>query len=178
MCTFSQCAVLPRLLSSLQCFTSTQRRIRNFIRDSTWSKSGFGSKPSVATSTHVPSRAMCPRCPSTNCDLLLHASYREYRLRHKICPRSNTRHLPQRSRLKLRPTTPSLSLHRNHHAVSLSSPQMEPHRLNPVQMRVYELPQFLFYINTIGSHMQQDADFSEAPPHLGAPFPLREAVHR
>ena len=80
MCTYSQCAVLTRLLSSLQFYKSTQRRIKNFIRDSTGSKSGFGSKPPVATSTHVPSRAMCPRCLSTNSDLLLHAPYCEYRL--------------------------------------------------------------------------------------------------
>ena len=32
--------------------------------------------------------------------------------------------------------------------LSLSSPQMKSNRLNPVQMHVYELPQFLFYINT------------------------------
>ena len=29
----------------------------------------------------------------------------------------------------------------------------------------------------IGSHMQQDMGISWAPPHLGAPFPLFDAVH-
>ena len=69
MCTYSQCAVLTRLLSSLQFYKSTQRRIRNFIRDSTRSKSGFGSKPQVATKYLVPS-CHVPRCPSTVSDLV------------------------------------------------------------------------------------------------------------
>ena len=112
MCTFSQSVVLARLLSSLQFYRSTRRRfsVKNIVRDSAGSKSGCRSTPPVATSTHVPSRAMCraPPVPSVICFCTRFTA-------STVSPQDQshgaTRRLPQRSRIKRRPNTPSLRLH-------------------------------------------------------------------
>ena len=59
MSAFSQSVVLTRLLSRLQFCKATRRQVsvRNIVRDSAGSKSGFISI------THIPSRAMCRAAP-------------------------------------------------------------------------------------------------------------------
>ena len=76
--TFSQSAS-TRLLSSLQCYMSTQRQVSvsSIVRDSTGSESRYRSSPN---SIHAcPLRVSCrvSRCINTNSDPLLHKSYCE-----------------------------------------------------------------------------------------------------
>ena len=88
MRTFSQSAS-TRLLSSLQCYKSTQRQVSvsSIVRDSTRSESRYRSSP---TSNHAylrPVSCHVSRCINTNSDPLLHTSYRE------ACPTTRSTHV-------------------------------------------------------------------------------------
>ena len=88
--TFSQSVVPARLLSSLQCYKSTQRQVTvsSVVRDSTGSKSR-----SSPTSNHTyPRPVSChvSRCINTKSNPLLHSSYRE------ACPTTRSTHVAMR----------------------------------------------------------------------------------
>ena len=78
MRTFSQ-SVSTRLLSSLRCYTSIQRRVSvsGIVRDSTRPE----CKCTPTNNREYPRPVSChvPRCLNTNSDPLLHAPYCEYR---------------------------------------------------------------------------------------------------
>ena len=76
MRTFSP-SVSTRLLSSLQCYKSTQRQVSvsSIVRDSTGSESRYTSSPSSYHAYPRPVSCQVSRCINTNSDPLLHASY-------------------------------------------------------------------------------------------------------
>ena len=110
MLSFSQ-SVSTRLLSSLQCYKSTQRQVSvsSIVRDSTGPECRYRSTPTSNRAYPRPVVCHVPRCLNTNSDPLLHTSYCEYRPNHTFKPCSNARHLPQRYRPKRR--QPTLSTH-------------------------------------------------------------------
>ena len=143
MCAFSQSVMLTRLLSSLQFYKATRRwvSVRNIVRDSEGPKSGFISI------THVPSRTMCRAAPvSTVICFCTHLTA------NTVSPQDQPMQQHTSS-----PTTIPPEAKANHTVPA--SPQESPclslstpHRRSRTdsiqcQMRVYELPQNLFYIN-------------------------------
>ena len=80
MRTFSQ-SVSTRLLSSLQCYKSTQRQVSvsSIVRDDTGPESRYGSTPTSNRAHPRPVACHVPRSLNTNSDPLLHTSYCEYR---------------------------------------------------------------------------------------------------
>ena len=122
------CAHTPAIQSTVLQVYSDSASYPDFIRDSTGSKSGFRSEPPIAPSTHVPS-CHIPRGPSTVSNLVLHTAYCAY------CLTTRTVHVAT-------------------HVVSHNDPVVvqctDDVKTDSIQcpMHVYELPQFLFYINT------------------------------
>ena len=108
MRTFSQ-SVSTRLLSSLQCYKSTQRQVSvsSIVRDSTGSE--YRYTPTSNRAYPRPVACHVQHCLNTNSDPLLHTSYCEYR------PTTRSTHVathvifPQRYRPKRRQST--LSTH-------------------------------------------------------------------
>ena len=88
MRTFSQSAS-TRLLSSLQCYKSTQRQVSvsSVIRDSTGPESMYSSSPTSNHSYPRPVSCHVSRCINTNSNPLLHSSHRE------ACPTTRSTHV-------------------------------------------------------------------------------------
>ena len=78
--TLSQ-SVSTRLLSSLRCYTSIQRRVSvsGIVRTPQGSESRYRSTTTSNRAYPRPVSCHVPRCLNTNSDPLLHASYCEYR---------------------------------------------------------------------------------------------------
>ena len=88
MRTFGQ-RVSTRLLSSLQCYKSTQRQVSvsSIVRDSTGSESRYKSSPTSYHAYPRPVSCHVSRCINSNSDPLLHTSYCE------ACPTTRSTHI-------------------------------------------------------------------------------------
>ena len=91
--TFSQ-SVSTRLLSSLQCYKSTQRQVSvsSIVRDSTASESLYRSSPTSYHAYPRPISCHVSRCINTNSDPLLHTSYCGYSPTTTIPPKAKVIH--------------------------------------------------------------------------------------
>ena len=133
MRTFSQ-SVSTRLLSSLQCFKSTQRQVSvsSIVRDSTGPECRYRSTPTSNRAHPRPVACHVPRCLNTNSDPLLHASYCEYR------PTTRSTHVATHVIFHKNTAqsesifTLSLTQPRDSPCHSLPSPLLKPSRLFPV----------------------------------------------
>ena len=140
MCTFSK-SMSIRLLSSLQVYLSTQRRVsvRNIVRDST----GFRSIP---TKDHLGDT--CERVQRNN--LIRTVSSQVQRHRTHVPSRAMCRVAPVPTVIRfcthLTPIWPQANAH-----VGLAfGTEQCPNKFTGLQhqMRMNELPQVIFYINT------------------------------
>ena len=131
--TFSQ-SVSTRLLSSLQCYKSTQRQVSvsSIVRDSTGPECRYRSTPKSNRAYPRPVACHVQQCLNTNSDPLLHTSYCECRpttrstrvathvIFHNVAAHSEGNpHCP-------------LIQPRDSLCHSLSSPLLKPSRLFPV----------------------------------------------
>ena len=133
MRTFSQSAS-TRLLSSLQCYKSTQRQVSvsSIVRDSTGPE--YRYKYTQTSNRAYPRPVAChvPRCLNTNSDPLQHTSYCEYR------PTTRSTHVATHvifhndtAQSEGNPHCPLIQP-RVSPCHSLSSPLLKPSRLFPV----------------------------------------------
>ena len=133
MLSFSQ-SVSTRLLSSLQCCTSTQRQVSvsSIVRDSTGPESRYRSTTTSNRAHPRPVSCHVPRLLNTNSDPLLHASYCEYR------PTTRSTHVAvhvifhnDTAQSEGNPHCPLIQP-RDSPCHSLSSPLLKPNRHYPV----------------------------------------------
>ena len=133
MRTFSQ-SVSTRLLSSLQCCTSTQRQVSvsSIVRDSTGPECKYRSTPTSNRAYPRPVACHVPRRLNTNSDPLLHTSYCECR------PTTRSTHVATHvifhndtAHSEGNPHCPLIQP-RDSPCHSLSSPLLKPSRLFPV----------------------------------------------
>ena len=133
MLSFSQ-SVSTRLLSSLQCYKSTQRQVSvsSIVRDSTGPECRYRSTPTSNRAYPRPVACHVPRCLNTNSDPLLHTSYCEYR------PTIRSTHVATHvifyndtAHSEGNPHCPLIQP-RDSPCRSLSSPLLKPNRLLPV----------------------------------------------